>query len=321
MSRVMSYLRGVYDGCSDMPIFSVQSELSRLLDERMGLIVQGYENVLNSSNLTMREVNLIGSQPRLVGEYHQDKLILKGYNPFEQAFFLKQSLSSASYLKTHTFYFATQEDERIFVRVNKPAKKSLSLMHVVFGNGKWAPKYESWAVNDPLSDPSQAKYVEMLFGLENSRQIKICAASIIKHAIFLENLIDHEWRYGMEYACVEAKKQSANTKEKLASAGKNLTGIVEYFSDASDPGAKDTMMNPSLFKYEEVFPDADEYNDDISLCVSPSDLIQGCLEFYENRSIAQIDEALEKLFITTLGRVKNPTLQGYLKQRVHLLSQ
>ena len=319
MSQVISYLRGVNNGSSEIPIFSVQSELSRLLDERMGVIVQGYENVLNCSNLSMREVNLIGSQPRLVGQYHQEKLILKGYNPFEQAFFLKKSLSVACYLKTHTFYFATQDDERIFVRVNKPAKKALSLMHVVFGNGKWAPKYESWAENDPMNDPSQGKYVEMLFGLENVRQPEFCAASIIKHATYNENLIDHDWRYGQQYACVEAKKQSANTKEKVASAGKNLTAIIDYFSDVSDPKAEETMMNATRFKYEQVFPDEDHYNDDLSLCVSPSDLVNGCLEFYETKSVARMDKALEKLFITTLGKVKNLTLQSYLKQRVHIL--
>ncbi len=224
----VEFLKNARAGDPTMPPAALQTQISQVLDRTYQQIVLQYEDVLANSQDISRRIADLNQQSRVTGPYDPNKVLLRGYSPFEQFYILDQALKVRRYREKHTFRFAVGEDDSILVQVNKLKHKQPGLMNCILGSGKNAPKYEDWAENDPQRNPAQSVYIAPLLKLENMRQNNLTASSTLKATLYDNDLIDQEIRYGKEFACVELTNQS-NRKHhdaKQQSAGKVFSHFV-----------------------------------------------------------------------------------------------
>lgn len=311
----INYLRGVRAGNTEIPSQEVQTQIAQVLDHTCESIVKEYEGFLKGSQDIKRCVNNLNREPRVTGPFDPNKVLFRNYSPFEQFHILDEALKVKEYRLKHTFRFAAGENDHILVQVNKLENKRAGLMHCVLGSGKNAPKYEQWAESDPNNSPGQKVFIAPLLQLENIRQRYFVASTTLKTALYDNSHIDSLARYGQDYACVELKKQHSpeNASTKQQSAGKVFSYVVNEFVDFDAPGREEITINPDT-EYENFFREG--YDDDFNASVTPSDVMEGLLQHYEDNSDELLRKHLENLFISTMGPVHEPTLQDHLEKRL-----
>jgi len=311
----VEYLKSVRAGNTEMPPAAIQTQISQVLDRTYQHIVLEYEDVLANSQDIKRCIAQLNQQPRVTGPYDANKVLFRGYSPFEQFYILDQALKVRHYMEKHTFRFALGDDDSILVQVSKLKKKQPGLMNCILGSGINAPSYEDWAENDPQHNPAQKVYIAPLLQLENMRQNHLTASSTLKATLYNNDLIDQDVRYGEEFACVEFKNQSnkAHDLAKKQSAGKVFSHVVQEFIDFEAPGREEVAMNPGA-EYDQFFQEG--YFDDLRAVVAPSNIVDGLITHFESGADAQLAQQLENLFISTVGPVHEPRLQQHLQERL-----
>ena len=229
-------------------------------------------------------------------------------------------LAQAHIKKVHTFFVAVGDSDYIPVKANKFSREA-TLMHVVLGatNGSHkAPKYVDWAKEDPWGNPSQSRFIYPLEMLEIVRQPNYSAATILKGNAFESEFIDQQWRYGAEYACVEAKGQAKDTKKKINSAGLNACGLVEALSDSSDPIAEE--LDGCVPIYYENYTE-EGYCDDLDISVSPGEVMKALQLAVERKREQELTRLVENLAIAKLGAPKTPILCEYIAGKLRANSR
>jgi hypothetical protein len=303
-NSVVTYFNNYSNGETTLPSKQVLLQLSPILDQAMGDVIVDLTNILKNSPEHQARVNLLTAQPRAAGTYDGSKVIFDGVSPFEQTVAIESWLTQRRIRNVHTFFLSTPNDY-IPAQVKKIQGKDSTLMHTVLGSTrgmKKAPKYEDWADNDPINTPEQKVFIDPLKYLEVVRQPYFSSATIFKSNSYDAGLIDSEWRYGKEYACVELKGQSKNSKQKIASAALNACALLDLYSDVNDPNADDRVMTPDL--------DIDE-----DLSVTVGEFMDATKKAIVDQNMTDLTQVMENLFLNQLEEIDTPLLEDFVNQK------
>jgi len=293
---------------TEVPPKAVLTEISATLDRSMNEVLNPFFAALEASKEHELRVAFLKKQERLAGKYDPSKVIFDDINPYEQMSVIKTWLHETKIRKSHTFFLACPEDDYIPAAVKKIDGIDATTMHVVLGatrGDKAAPKYDNWATEAPSKE--QEAFMKPLLALEVVRQPNYSFASIIKDEAYRNDVIDHNWRYGSPFACVEDKGQSKNSAKKLRSAALNLCSILNARSSDEDVLADDIILNSEV-----RFADfSDEKSlEDLDITVSIGDLFRATYKAIIRKDETDLSKCLQNAFISSLGTVSCPALKA-----------
>ena len=302
-----------YDGFSDGELVSPAKTgvkyLSCAVDSAAELALENLVSVVEGSPEHRRRVVELKSQPRLVGKCTVGNAVLKGCSAFEQMVAIRSWLQETKINKQHTFSLAVGEDDFVPVTA-KPG----TMMNIILGSSsgeRKAPKYTSWALDDPLNDRLQKRFVYPLESLEILRQFAYNGATLLKGNAYEGDLgnIDQNWRYGDDYACVESKGQSTASEKKRASAGLNLLDITLDLADDDDYLAEEVRLNLPIDFQDYV----DEgYNDDDEIQVTPGAFMRATKKAIIDKDSEDVVDLASKLLVAKIGPVTTPALKHHI---------
>lgn len=317
---ISNYFNQFRNGDTTIPTAQVLGSLSKTLDAAMEPVIIGFIDVLRTSPEHTARVEQLKKQPRTSGPFAQSKILLKDASAFEQMVAVGDWLAQAQIKKVHTLFVSVGDSDYIPVKANKFSKDA-TLMHVVLGSTSGshkAPKYADWANEDPWADPSQTRFIYPLEMLEIVRQPHFSGATILKGNAFESEWINSDWRYGPQYACVEGRGQSKDTKKKINSAGLNACGLVEALSDSYDPTAKEVDVCVTV-KYENYTEEG--YRDYLDISVSPGEVMEATQLAIERKRGQELTRLVENLAIAKLGPPKTPILREYIAGKLRANSK
>jgi hypothetical protein len=323
---VYNYFKNYEDGDASLPKRDVLSLMSHTIDETMRSVLDDFSNVLRNSQDHKLRVQELCVSPRLAGKYNIDSVRFKDCSEFEQMMTVKDWLHQKKIRDIHTLFFAAaagrdDKDDYIPVSVSPQANADANSMHVVLGStrgAKAAPRYKDMAAlhDDPKEDASIQIFLRALSALEVVRQFEFSAATIIKDSAYESDLIDHKWRFGSDYSCVEAKGQSKPAgaySKKYMSAAKNTCAIVKEYSTDDDPLAEECVITPDL-NFEDFSLDEDQYRDDLDVSVSGNELMNAAKKAIINKNDDDLKALMQNLAINHIGPVKSPLLARHFEK-------
>lgn len=272
-----------------------QIYLATKVDEAAKDAYKTYAGALIGSPEHRARVAEISKQPRKGGKCSYSKSIMKGASAFEQIEALDAWHTSKQPTERHTFCMGTRSGDYVPVTVNPG-----NLMYTIFGStsGKnKAPKYAEWAKEDPWKDSTQSRFVYPLIALENARQPDFIAATLVKAGAFNADAIEADWRYGKEHSCVEASKQSSNSKQKKASAGENVASLIKHLGDTVDLEDDACDICPRI-AYEDFSDEG--YKDDVDISVSPQKILKSAMKAVQDQDDSDLVLNMRKLFVANM---------------------
>lgn len=302
MSTITEYFSKVikeYD--TELPNKAVMQQISETLDHKMNDVIDKFLTNLQASKEHEARVKILTGAERCAGKYEKSKVIFDGVNPYEQFSAIDTWLTNVKIAKTHTFFLFAPRADYIPASVKKIDGLEATTMHVVLGSTrgeKAAPEYKEWAEAEPTE--AQEVFMKPLLALEVIRQPNFSFASLVKDEAYKNDVIDHTWRYGKKYACVEDKGQSKNTPKKLRSAGFNLCALLHEKSSDDDLLAKEVIINSEVnyadFSEEKTLEDLD-------VSVSVGELFKATRKAIIKKDENDLQKCLENIFISSLGSV------------------
>jgi hypothetical protein len=311
MSGVTEYFaKVVKEHDTTIPEKKVLLEISETLDRNMNVVANRFFSCLEASKEHEARVAFIKKADRLSGKFDPSKVIFKEVNPYEQMSTIKTWLHDTKITKSHTFFLSSLVDDYIPAGVKKIDGIDATTMHVVLGSTrgeKAAPKYEDWAIVDPLEN--QEAFMKPLTALEVVRQPNFSFATIVKDEAYRNEVIDNAWRYGSTYACVEDKGQSKNSQKKLRSAAFNLCSLINEKATHEDVFADDVIINNDIH-----FADfsLEKSKEALDVSVSIGELFKACNKAIIKKDEGDLQTCLENLFISNLGPVSTEMLKALI---------
>lgn len=308
MSSIPEYFaKVVKEFDTSVPKNNVLNDMSVTLDSKMNQVIDKFFGNLETSADHASRVEFLEKSDRCSGKFEASKIIFTGVNPYEQMYAVDSWLKAHKIAKTHTFFMSSMTIDYIPVTVKKMDGIDATAMHVILGSTrgeKAAPKYEDWATTDPIE--LQQEFMKPLLALEVVRQPNYAFATILKDEAYRNEIIDNTWRYGSEYACVEDRGQSKNSKKKLRSAALNLCSLLDKKSTIEDPLADDVIITKDV-----LFSDfSDEKgHEDLDVVVTVGELFRATRKAFVRRDESALGECLENLFISSLGPVTTESLK------------
>lgn len=314
MAAVTGYFERFDAADTTVPGAQALLPIAKALDDATEQALTGLMTVLRGSEEHRARVALLTEQPRTAGKFSRDKMLFEGVSAFEQMVAVSDWLADANIRKPHTFFLAAPDEDYVPLQAKKFKTVDANMMHVVLGATRGdhkAPKYTTWAESSPWEDTSQKTFIYALEGLEIIRQPHYSAATILKGNAFELDLINSEWRYGSEFACVESRGQAKDTPKKRQSSALNACTLVNRFSDVADPQASEKNIALPI-KYEDY---ADEgYDDDLDTSVSPGQIIQAAERAIVGEESEDLEQLMETLVIAKVGVPATPVLRNHIAQ-------